>query len=83
MQKASEDAGNGQEGPGRPHGIGGDRQPFDRRVGVVAQDGPSLTVPGSPLGAVADDEAALVVTAGVQDREPLAAGPEAAATPAA
>jgi hypothetical protein len=49
----------------------------------VAQDGPVLEGAGLALGAVGDDEAAFVVAAGVEDREPLAAGPERAPATAA
>jgi hypothetical protein len=74
---------DGQERARGPHGQGGDGQTLDHLVGVVAQDGPVLERAGLALGAVADDEAALVVAAGLQDREPLAAGPEPAAASAA
>jgi hypothetical protein len=74
---------DGQEGLGGPHGHGGDGQAFDHLVGVVAQDGPVLEGAGLALVAVGDDEAALVVAAGVEDREPLAAGPEPAPATAA
>jgi hypothetical protein len=49
----------------------------------VAQDGPVLEGARLALGAVGDDEAAFVVAGGVEDREPLAAGPEPATAPAA
>jgi hypothetical protein len=74
---------DGQEGVRGPHGQGGDGQPFDDLVGVVAQDGPVLEGAGLALGAVGHDEAAFVVAAGVEEREPLAPGAEPPAATAA
>src|SRR5918995_6419110 len=73
---------HGQKGLRGPHGQGGDGQSFDHLVGVVAQDGPVLEGAGLALGAVAHHESALVVAAGVEYREPLAAGADPAPTTA-
>jgi hypothetical protein len=48
----------------------------------VPQDRPVLERARLALGAVGDDDAGLAVAAGLEDRQPLPAGPEPGAAPA-